>query len=151
MEEALGSWWGNRVKKVCAYDYIWFVWEFVYKDDILMWEALIWKRVAVDKKTIISHSTDPCNTVPLEPLSNEPNTAVPRHRHKSCPLGQAGSLQELSLSLNYRWCFAVTCSTAPHNRVRPRLGALSLSARHTHQSWIEETWGLCKYETKGIW
>jgi hypothetical protein len=29
--------------------------EFVYKDDILMWEALIWKRVAVDKKTIIMH------------------------------------------------------------------------------------------------
>jgi hypothetical protein len=28
--------------------------EFVYKDDILMWEALIWKRVAVDKKTIIA-------------------------------------------------------------------------------------------------
>ena len=40
-------------KKYCAYDYIRFIFKFVYKDNILMWEALIWKRVAVDKKTII--------------------------------------------------------------------------------------------------
>ena len=37
-----------RKKKYYAYNYIRFIFEFVYKDDMLMWEALIWKRVAID-------------------------------------------------------------------------------------------------------
>jgi hypothetical protein len=62
-------------KKYCVYNYIQFIFEFVYKDNILMWEALIWKRVAVDKKTIIPLLPPPVQLVherPLLPLIKHP-------------------------------------------------------------------------------
>jgi hypothetical protein len=108
-EEALGSWWENRVKKVYAYDYIWFVWEFVYKDDILMWEALIWKRVAVDKKTIIFCMNIPGVSRPnfsRRPLDPWPLLKASKHHQIDPflpPMRRAvGSLR------SYRWLTVIT-------------------------------------------